>query len=97
MDGTTSARIMALDRFMQGAGFDAHLSSTIRREMWEKWLFLASLGAITCLMRGTIGEVAATPDGGDFVLQLLAEITAIVKAAGHHAERHISRRDQRHR
>ncbi len=81
MDGTTSSRITELDRFMQGAGFDAHLSSAIRREMWDKWLFLASLGAVTCLMRGTVGEIAATPDGPDFVLQLLAEVTAIVKAA----------------
>ncbi len=57
-DGKLSARIEALDRFMQGAGFDAHASTNILLEMWQKWLFLASLGVITCLMRGTVGEVA---------------------------------------
>ena len=44
------------DAFMQGAGFDAKLSSTIEREMWEKWVLLAALGGVTCLMRGSIGE-----------------------------------------
>jgi hypothetical protein len=56
---------------MRGAGFDARLSDAIRREMWEKWIFLASVGAITCLMRGTIGEVEASPGGVPFVLHLL--------------------------
>jgi 2-dehydropantoate 2-reductase len=82
LDGSVSARITALDSFMQGAGFDAALSSRIIREIWEKWLFLAGLGAITCLMRGTIGEVEAAPGGRDFALRMLAEITAIVTAAG---------------
>lgn len=82
MNGAISPRIAQLDQFMQGAGFDAHLSSTIVREMWEKWLFLASLGGVTCLMRGTIGEIEAAPGGIDFVLQFLAEVTAIVKAVG---------------
>jgi len=35
-------------------------------EMWEKWVTLATLGGITCLMRGTIGDVAAVPGGTDF-------------------------------
>ena len=57
-DGKLSPRIETLDQFMQGAGFDAHASTNILLEMWQKWLFLASLGVITCLMRGTVGEVA---------------------------------------
>ncbi len=80
-DGKLSARIEALDKFMQGAGFDAHASTNIIIEMWQKWLFLASLGVITCLMRGTVGEVAKAAGGKDFVRRLLDEITMIVKAA----------------
>ena len=82
MDGSLSDRMNELDAFMQGAGFNAHVSSTIIREMWEKWLFLASLGGITCLMRGSIGETAAAPGGADFARQLIAEIAAIVTASG---------------
>ncbi|HEY5794469.1 MAG TPA: 2-dehydropantoate 2-reductase [Bosea sp. (in: a-proteobacteria)] len=81
-DGAASARIKALDAFMQGAGFDARLSDAIEREMWEKWLFLSSLCAITCLMRGTIGEVAAAPRGTALARALIFEILAIIRAAG---------------
>lgn len=81
-DGVASARMQALDALMQGAGFDARLSDAIEREMWEKWLFLASLCAITCLMRGTIGEVMAAPGGLAVANGLLDEILAIIRAAG---------------
>jgi 2-dehydropantoate 2-reductase len=83
MDGTRSARIDELDAFMQGAGFDARLSLAIEREMWEKWILLAALGGVTCLMRGNIGEIATAPGGADFTIGLLNECVAIVQAAGH--------------
>jgi len=78
--GERSDRIVALDQFMRGAGFDARLSTEIEREMWEKWAMLASLGAITCLMDGDIGQVARTPGGIDFVHGLFGEVAAVVAA-----------------
>jgi 2-dehydropantoate 2-reductase len=83
MDGSPSARTDALDKDMQGAGFDARLSRTIEREMWEKWVLLATLGGICCLMRGTIGAVEAAAGGADFSLRFLDEVTSVVTAAGH--------------
>lgn len=82
MDGVVSPRIQELDRFMRGAGFDARLVGDIKREMWEKWILLAGLGGINCLMRGTIGEVAQAPRGSEFVARLLQEIVAVVEAVG---------------
>jgi 2-dehydropantoate 2-reductase len=82
LDGSTTIRAQTLDGFMQGAGFDARLSPNIRQEMWEKWILLASLGGITCLMRGTVGEIEAAPGGADFALAFLDEVVAIVRAAG---------------
>jgi 2-dehydropantoate 2-reductase len=79
--GENTSRILALDRFLAGAGFDARLSREIEREMWEKWALLASLGAITCLMDGTIGEVARALGGVDFVNRLIAEVSAAIAAA----------------
>ena len=79
--GERSARIVALDEFMKGVGFDARLSTDIEREMWEKWAMLASLGAITCLMDGDIGQVARAPGGIDFVQALLREVAAGVAHA----------------
>ena len=67
---------------MQGAGFEARLSGAIGFEMWEKWTMLATLGAITCLMRGNIGEVVAAPGGSSFILGILDEVVRIVSAVG---------------
>jgi 2-dehydropantoate 2-reductase len=82
MSGDRSWRTDRLDEVMQGAGFDARLSRTIEREMWEKWVLLATLGGITCLMRGNVGEIASTPGGADFSLRFLDEVTAVVTAVG---------------
>ena len=82
-DGRTSARVAALDAAMQGAGFQARASGAILQEMWQKWVFLATLGAITGLMRGTIGEIVAIPGGADHATKLLDECAAIATASGH--------------
>ena len=82
MDGTKSARILRLDEQLQGAGFDARLSADIHREMWEKWVLLASLGGITCLARGNIGAVVAAPQGEAFANRLIDEVVAVVRAVG---------------
>jgi 2-dehydropantoate 2-reductase len=81
-DGRPSQRMHALDRFMRGAGFDARLSSAIEREMWEKWMLLASVNATICLMRGNLGEVEAAPEGRDFILGVLNEVVAVISAVG---------------
>jgi 2-dehydropantoate 2-reductase len=83
MSGAPSSRTTQLDAVMQGAGFEARLSRTIEREMWEKWILLATLGGITCLMRGNVGEIVAAPGGVPFVLGFLEEIVSVVTAIGH--------------
>jgi 2-dehydropantoate 2-reductase len=42
---------------------------------------LASLGAITCLMDGDIGQVARAPGGAGFVQSLFEEVVATIAAA----------------
>jgi 2-dehydropantoate 2-reductase len=82
LDGRVTPRIQGLDAFLKGADIGARLSAVITRELWEKWAVLSSLGAITCLMRGTIGEVEATPGGATFSLRLLDEVVGIIRAVG---------------
>ncbi|MEK9967951.1 MAG: 2-dehydropantoate 2-reductase [Ferrovibrio sp.] len=82
MDGSASARIKALDEVLKNPGFDAKLTPHIEREMWEKWILLAALGGICCLMRGTVGDVASAPGGRDFALGLIDEVVGVVRAVG---------------
>lgn len=82
MNGERSERIEAVDAAMQGAGFNAKLSDDIERDMWGKWITLASLGGICCLMRGSVGEIEAAPGGVAFVLRFFDEVVGVVKAVG---------------
>jgi 2-dehydropantoate 2-reductase len=78
-----AAVLTALHALMSGAGFDARLSADIEQDMWEKWVFLATLGGITCLMRGTIGDIEAAPGGAALARQLLHECAAVAAACSH--------------
>ncbi len=82
-DGTVSPRIETLDAALRGAGFDARLSGRIGAEMWEKWVMLAALGGVTCLMRGTIGDIEAAAGGREFAAAFLNEVVAVAEALGH--------------
>jgi len=83
MNGARTPRIEKLDAFMHDAGFRAYLSPAIEREMWEKWVMLATLAGITCLMRGSVGEIVGAPGGAEFVNRFLGEAAAVAAAAGH--------------
>jgi 2-dehydropantoate 2-reductase len=78
-----SARVRALDAVLQGAGFNARRSAEIDLEMWEKWVALAAVGAMNCLMRGAVGQVVAAPGGRPFAEDLLAECAAVAAASGY--------------
>ena len=83
LDGAPDQRLTAVTEALSGAGFDSEATGTITRQMWEKWLFLASLGVVTTLMRSPVGAVLAAPGGPAFIDRVIAEATAIVTAAGH--------------
>lgn len=79
----SSPRMSALDEAMRGAAFEARTSENILQDMWEKWVLLASLGAATCLMRGSIGDIEAIPGGADLARAFLGECSAIATACGY--------------
>ena len=79
-DGPVSARVQALDAAVQGAGFVARASGTIMQEMWEKWILLATMGSITCLLRGTVGDIEAAPGGAGLALEVLGECVAVANS-----------------
>jgi 2-dehydropantoate 2-reductase len=78
-----SARIHAVDEQLGDAGFPARLSSDVIQDMWQKWVFLASLAAITCLMRGNVGQVVAAPGGREFAEAVAAECASVAAAVGY--------------
>ena len=82
-DGSRSARIVALDALMRGPKFQPRLSEAIVLEMWEKWVFLATLAGATTLMRAAVGDIVAAAGGRDFIAALHGECTRIAAASGY--------------
>ncbi len=82
-DGKLSARVVALEAQMKGAILDAKASRNIVSAMWEKWVMLASLAGMNCLMRADVTTIVAAPGGRRLCLQMLDECTAVATAHGH--------------
>ncbi len=82
-DGTRSERIAAIEAQMEGVRFQARSSDKVLLEMWEKWVFLATLAGATTLMRASIGDIVAAPGGPVFIEGLLDECQAVAVANGY--------------
>src|SRR6201996_7475453 len=64
-DGKMSDRVRAIaDAFAKG-NCGAAASEHVVQDMWEKWVFLASLAAATSLMRAPVGAILSAPGGKD--------------------------------
>ncbi|HCE5827417.1 TPA: 2-dehydropantoate 2-reductase [Pseudomonas aeruginosa] len=65
----------------QSAG-TRNLADNIARDLWNKWVMLASGAAMTCLMRGTVGDILSTGDGAALMRQAIAECCSVAAAEG---------------
>ena len=79
--GARTPRIEAIAAEFAAAGIQAGQSESILQDMWEKWVFIASAAGITCLMRGSVGDIVAG-GGGPLAEALLDEISAIATLNG---------------
>jgi len=80
--GGMSDRVRAIAEVF-GTVSGATPTEHVIQDMWEKWVFLCSIAASTCLMRGSVGTIVASPGGKDFLLGILDECSAVARAAGH--------------
>lgn len=80
--GAQKAGCDALSAALSGVKFDWKQLEDIEQAMWDKWVLLASLAGMTCLMRAPVGDYIATGAGEKLVLALLAENAAVARAAG---------------
>ena len=66
-----------------GAKSEFSRTDAVEQAMWDKWVLLATLAGITCLMRAPIGDIAATGSGAALTLALLGECVAVAQAEGY--------------
>jgi 2-dehydropantoate 2-reductase len=81
-DGRRSARAEALLEACLRGGINAELSGDIRREIWEKFVFLVGLSATTTTMRLPLGPIRANPQTRAFLLDVMQEVVAVGRAHG---------------
>ncbi|MBK8338120.1 MAG: ketopantoate reductase family protein [Sterolibacteriaceae bacterium] len=83
--GNAAAGQAVLDRLHGAFGqtpVDARLVDDIDQEIWEKFVFLATLAGMTTLMRGSVGDIVAAPGGAALAERMLAECESAAAAAG---------------
>jgi 2-dehydropantoate 2-reductase len=82
-DGSRTGRTEHLAAAFRAAGAQVTVSADITGAMWAKWVYIASIGAVTGLMRAPVGDIVAVAGGARFVRALLDEAAAAAAACGH--------------
>lgn len=62
---------------------DAVLAEDMWQELWEKFVFLTTLAATTCLARAAVGDILATDDGAAYLQETYDACVRAAQAAGH--------------
>ncbi len=78
-----SRRVAAIAEAFAATPVEARASEDILYDMWEKFVMLATLAGMTCLLRGSVGEIVAAPEGEALMLELLAECEGVAGASGY--------------
>ena len=82
LDGKPSARSQAFLVACKIANVQAELITDINRAIWEKFVRLVTLSALTSLTRMPIGPIRSDPDTRTLMQQVMEEVVAVGKAKG---------------
>ena len=63
-------------------GYKLQIIDRITDALWEKWIFIAAAGVVTCLFRAPVGAIMAA-GGEPQIIRIVDELEAIAAAAGH--------------
>ncbi|MBO0735693.1 MAG: ketopantoate reductase family protein [Alphaproteobacteria bacterium] len=80
--GGRSDRVRTIAAEFSGTPVSAPGEDNVLFDMWEKFVMITAMAGMNCLMRGNIGEIAATEDGADLMREFLTECEDVATAAG---------------
>jgi 2-dehydropantoate 2-reductase len=81
-DGEATPRAAHFLEACLRGGVKAELSRNIRRDIWEKFVFLVALSGTTTAMRAAIGQIRANAQTRTFLLDVMREVVAVARAHG---------------
>ncbi|RVT50379.1 2-dehydropantoate 2-reductase [Rubrivivax albus] len=79
---SAAALLAALRDAFARTPVEAILEPDMVRALWEKFVGLTTLAAMTCLMRGSVGDILATDEGEALFAETMAACVATATAAG---------------
>jgi 2-dehydropantoate 2-reductase len=82
LDGRRSRRVDALEAACKRANVDCRVPADIQKTIWEKFVFLVTLSAVTTLTRMPIGPLREDPDTRALLRQIADEAVAVGRARG---------------
>jgi 2-dehydropantoate 2-reductase len=80
--GERTERVLALEQLFSGCNARFLLSEHIATDMWNKYLFIATMSGVTTLFRAPIGPIRSGKYGQEIIFGLLKEIAAVMRAHG---------------
>jgi 2-dehydropantoate 2-reductase len=81
--GARTRRLEAVEAaFRRAEGLDFEVSPDIEATIWQKFVFLTGLSALTAMTRKPIGPIRADPDTRAFFLDVMREVVAVGRAKG---------------
>lgn len=81
-DRPTSPRLEALREACLKAGLEAEIHPDIQKAIWEKFVFLVAMSAVTAATRQTIGPVRSHPQTRQLLVDVMTEAIAVAAARG---------------
>ena len=75
--------LVELGAAIKKAGLDGGVHANIVQDLWDKWVFLCTLAALCCLMRGTSGDILEAAEGQAIVEETVEECRKVAAASGH--------------
>ena len=77
-----SPRVTQLVQVLSAANMDAEVSDNIEGALWEKFLFIASFGAVAAASRSPVGVVRTQPETRALLTAAMEEIAALARRRG---------------
>lgn len=82
LDGRDDARLRELVEEVQDAEIEAAFSTDVRKNLWQKFVFLVGISGATASTRSPMGPVLADPDTRALLESLMRETEAVGVKAG---------------
>lgn len=82
IDNSQSPRVLSIHKLFTKAGFKNKISSDIQRDIWLKFLFIASISAMGALTRSVLGIMREDDFIRDKLIKTAEEIVSVGNALG---------------